>query len=158
MSEGEEARIPVRHVDRPGYEQVAGAFKSPIIEIGLGFDPQCLSTGYRSAQSKIYRVRALLDTGADEIHVDTSLLDKWGAPKLLTQATIKSVHGIDTVLKRQVHLFVSEASICAEVDVVPTQLSDGTRAYDAIFGMRFLEMGRLVLDVSGSSYFVFHQN
>jgi len=38
------------------------------------------------------------------------------------------------------------------------KIQDGTRAYGAVFGTRFLELGRLVIEPKGESHFAFHQN
>lgn len=149
--------IPVIFADRPGFESVAGAFKSPVIKIGLGYDISALSEGKLTSQSKIVSATALLDTGADDFVVDQELLNAIGAPLSGKTTEIKTVHQTTIVQKRTVHLFIKEFDLCAEIDVIPMKLSDDTRAYQAIFGLRFLEIGKLTIDMRGESSFTLHQ-
>ncbi|MCW0979195.1 hypothetical protein OK142_00080 [Agrobacterium sp. BT-220-3] len=156
MVEQSPVSIPVIFADRPGFETVSGAYKSPVIEIGLGYDIRAFQTGQLVRGSKIFRVRALMDTGADDFFVDAKLLDEMNAPFTDDVAEIRTAHQVSSARKRKVHMFISEFGHCSEIDVIPMNFSDGTRAYQAVFGLRFMEIGKLTIDMRGKSQFTMH--
>lgn len=96
----------------------------------------------------------LLDTGADLGWVDESLLKRIGAksrgPDL---ATTKSIHGEHTHNSYFVSLLFPGMSSPFGAYVTGLPFQDGSRAYEAILGMEFLKLGRLVIDAAGESYF-----
>ena len=157
--DNEQVRIPIVYVDRPGFEGVEGAFRSPVIDIWIGFDPNAdLDNNKPFGQNTLFSARALVDTGADDFCVDYKLLQRVGAPQIHRQSGgLKTVHGMSVIQQYRVHLQIPNTPFKSEIDVIALDIDDGTRAYNAIFGLSFLETGVLLLDPrSGEGHFTFH--
>jgi hypothetical protein len=151
-------RIPIILADRPGFEGVTDSYKSPVIELGLGYDPSADVDGDRPfAKGALLNVRALIDSGADDFVVDISLLQRINAPiaSQLPPVSIKTIHGTQMMSRFFVDIMFPGTQFKARVDVMGAEISDGTRAYEAIFGMRFIELGTLQLNPRGESHFTF---
>ena len=103
------------------------------------------------------RVRALMDTGADDIFVDKKILGDTECPTVQSLGVIKSVHKTTVHIMRQARIaIIGGPGAIFEAPVVSAQIQDGTKAYDAVFGTSFLEMGRLVIEPEAESQFTFH--
>lgn len=146
-------RIPITLARRPGYEQDPQSFTSPVINVTIAAVPEVSSTGIVTKASA-QPIRALLDTGADIGGVDVRLLQRLGARNLGQElATTKTIHGEHTHDTYLVSLLFPgmDSPFGAYVTGLPFQ--DNSRAYEAILGMEFLKLGRLVIDAAGESYF-----
>jgi hypothetical protein len=100
----------------------------------------------------------LIDSGADDIIIDNALLKQVKAPTAdLPPSAIKTVHGMEFLPRYWVHIAFPSTPFKVLIDVVGMDLVDGTRAYHAIFGMRFIERGTLHLCPRGESHFTFDQ-
>ncbi|MEO3714123.1 hypothetical protein [Roseateles flavus] len=146
-------RIPITLARRPGYEQIPNSYVSPVISLTIAGIPE-FPVGGIATPTLAQPIRALLDTGADIGYVDEQLLQRLGATSLgQDSAPTKSMHGERTHGNYLVNLQLPgmRRPLAAQVSGVP--LCDGTRAYEAILGMEFLRLGRLVLDATGESYF-----
>ncbi len=150
-----ERKLEIQFAERPGFEGVEDSFRSPVVYVGMGYDPQCNFAKYPPFDPKLVQgISVLLDTGADEMMVDEDLLDSVGAPFVAETSTIKTMHGVEEIKRRKMLLVIKELGIAEECEVVPMKISDGTRAYSAIFGMKFIGLGRLILDMQGDSFFI----
>lgn len=157
MAQSQSVRIPVIYADRPGWEGVQGAFKSPVIDLGIGFDPNGNADDNKPfAPGTLLNARALIDTGADDFVVDLKLLKAANAPRSPAGTMqVKTVHGQTAVPLFRVHMMFPGTLFKAELDVAGMDINDGSRAYNAIFGYRFFETGVLTLNPRGESYFDF---
>jgi predicted aspartyl protease len=150
--------IPIRYTERPGSDPADITTKSPTVEVVIGFDPNADMNDQKQPTGKFIKVTALIDTGADDIFVDEVLLSRCDCPKVSKTAHVKTVHlttGHEVFLA---HFFFPASGLKTEMEVIASKIQDGTRAYAAVFGTRFLELGRLVIDPKGKSHFVFHQS
>lgn len=150
-------RIPVVYTDRPGSTSAELVDKSPTIEVVLGFDPgHDMSADGKPPRGKFIKTRALIDTGADDIFVDEKLLQMTMCPVIPGTITIvKTAYNTVGRPRHTVQMTFPGHQLMAQVEATPAPLDDGTRAYCAIFGTRFLEKGTLVLNPMGESYFDF---
>lgn len=98
--------------------------------------------------------RALVDTGAAMLHVDQGLLTQLGCPETGETQNLQTIHGVQAHPFHKVFIGFPASKSGAEVEVVSLDLMG--RAYQAIFGTIFLELGVLHLDLRGDSYFEFH--
>jgi predicted aspartyl protease len=158
----EKIRIPVIYVDRPRHTGTLPRGKSPTVEVVIGFDPDLNMDDRHPPKGKFrkfVRARALVDTGADEIFLDEKLVSRTGCPVIEGPAmTVKSPHGEKIHDRHRAQIIFPYVGLKAEVEVFSAEIQDGTRAYDAIFGTSFLELGCLVVDPRGDSHFTFHSN
>jgi len=140
--------IPIEYVDRPGNRVGASLTeKSPIIEVEIGFG------------EKLEKVRALVDTGAHNILVDEGLIARTECPIVPGRTSLiatKDARTIHPMYKAQIVFPSIQAK--GEVAVVSAKIQDGTKAFDAVFGTQFLELGRLVIDTRGKSHFTFYKD
>jgi predicted aspartyl protease len=136
---GPPKRIPVQYVDRPGQKGKLPREKSPVIEVGIGHN------------DNFRRVRALIDTGADDIVVDERLLEVTGCPKTQQTARVSTQHDArdHAVHEATIIIEVVGAQARFTAPVVSTKIDQSSKAYAAVFGTSFLELGRLVLDPNG---------
>lgn len=145
-------RIPITLALRPGYEDDPSSYRSPVIEIAVGTIPIADSRGIVTRTSPRL-IRALIDTGADPIVIDEQVIKEIGATNLGRGAATSTFHA-DTVHDEylvNLHLPTAGKVFGARVTALP--LNNGRRAYEAVLGMEFLKLGRLVLDSSGHSFF-----
>ena len=103
------------------------------------------------------KCRALIDTGADDIYFDSRVIKEIGVPETGERAKIKTIHS-ETEEKFYSIIIQFDGGPSATLSVLSADIDDGTRAYDAIFGYRFLELGTLTLNPNGNSCFEFRQN
>jgi predicted aspartyl protease len=138
--------FPVIYVDRPGQKGTLAREKSPVIEVVIGW------------QTSFKKVRALVDTGADDIFVDEGLLELTGCQRLKQRMRVRTQHGeMDHAIFRATLIFPAETDLRCDLDVVAAKIGDGNKAYSAILGTSFLEMGRLVIEPEAKSCFTFHE-
>ncbi|MGO7133421.1 retroviral-like aspartic protease family protein [Rhizobium leguminosarum] len=150
-------KIPISYVSRPGYEDVPEAFKSPVIEILIGYDPNGNLDDNNPLNPAYFRpVRVLIDTGADDLVIDRDLIAGINAPRLVDTGSISTIHGVSEFAKHEVHMMIPELGFKSSMDVVALPIDNRIRAYQGIFGLRFLEKGRLIIDPMGESSFTFH--
>lgn len=97
---------------------------------------------------------ALIDTGTDLLVVDERILKGLSCPRTDTVIEMTTVHGRVEHDQYIVEMEFPSAGAGAAVDVVAAKLED--RPYQAIFGIRFLDLGVLHLDFRGESFFDFH--
>jgi predicted aspartyl protease len=148
-------RIPITYTRRPGPDAGLMVERSPTIEIVIGYAPNAQSNFVKAADARFCKVRALIDTGADEIHVDRQLLLQCGCPVVGTSnVTTPDVSQANKRYRAQ--LVHPELGLEGEVEVISHDWGDLPRVYKAILGTRFLELGRLVIEPHGESYFKFH--
>lgn len=146
-------RIPITLARRPGFENDPQSFTSPVIDVTIAAVPYVHSDGTCTKTSE-QKIRVLLDTGADLGGVDERLLKRIGSKSCgPDQATTKSIHGEHTHNLYFVSLLFPGMSSPFGAYVTGLPLQDGSRAYEAILGMEFLKLGRLVIDAAGESYF-----
>lgn len=151
-------KIPITLARRPGYEHVPDSYTSPVITMNLICGPEVTEEGIRGRPESV-PIRVLLDTGADTGWVDESLLKRLGAfcigedrepTKTLHDEKLHSTYFVGLELPGQDWQF--------GVPVTGLPIQDGSRAYEAILGMEFLKLGRLVVDGAGESFFELREN
>jgi predicted aspartyl protease len=145
-------RLPILYVDRPGFTSNMLSEKSPVIDVVIGFVKENSQT-----KPKLRNTRALIDTGADDIFVDERLLIDCGCPRLDRGSDVRTVHGTVAHHRYLATMLFPDHDLRQEVEVISTAYEPGVRAYEAVFGTRFLELGVLVIDPQGESHFTFHQ-
>ena len=146
-------RIPITLARRPGYEDVPGSFTSPVIDAQLIVRPEVVGEGVNS-KPVVVPIRILLDTGADTAWVDERLLTKLGVQSLgVEQATTKTLHDERNHNSYLVGVQLPGLPQPFGMYVTGLPFKDDSRAYEAILGMEFLKLGRLVIDGAGESYF-----
>lgn len=147
--------IPITLSRRPGYEHDPQSLVSPVVSLTIAAVPEVPVDSINLSPHKQH-IRALLDTGADLIYVDETLLQRLGAKcQGKDQALTKTLHDERSHNIYLVSLQFPGMKQPVGAYVTGISLSDGTRAYEAILGMAFLRLGRLVLDAAGESYFEF---
>lgn len=146
-------RIPITLARRPGFEDVRGSFTSPVINAILIAGPEVTEEGMNGNPEAV-PIRILLDTGADMAWVDERLLVKLGAQSLgVEQATTKSLHDERNHNSYFVGVQLPGLPQPCGMFVTGLPFQDDSRAYEAILGMEFLKLGRLVIDGAGESFF-----
>lgn len=146
-------RIPITLARRPGYEHDPQSFVSPVIPVTIAAIPEASSDGIIRPTAAL-PTRALLDSGADLIGVDERLLQRIGARNLGPDGgSTKTIHGEQIHDTYLVNLLIPGMSHPFGARVTGLPYKDHSRAYEAVFGMAFLKLGRLVIDVAGESYF-----
>jgi hypothetical protein len=146
-------RLPILYVDRPGFTSSLWSEKSPVIDVVIGFvsePPQ--------EKPKLWNARALIDTGTDDIFVDERLLIDCGCPRLDQGSSVRTVHGTLAHDRYQATILLPDHDLLQQVEVIAAKFEPGVRAYTAVFGTRFLELGVLVIDPQGESHFTFHKD
>ncbi|WP_315782454.1 aspartyl protease family protein [Bradyrhizobium sp. SZCCHNPS1003] len=138
-------KIPVHYVDRPGFTSEYLSEKSPVVEVQIGYVSQ--------AGPKLKTVRALIDTGADDIFVDESVLIECGCPVASDRTSVRSAHGTKDHAVYEAFINFPAAQLGLRTQVISSDYAPGERSYQAVFGTRFLELGVLVIDPNGESYF-----
>lgn len=146
-------RIPITLARRPGYEHEPQSFVSPVIPVTIAAIPEAASDGI-IRPTIAQPTWALLDSGADLIGVDERLLQRIGAMNLGPDGgPTKTIHGEHTHDTYLVNLLIPGVSHPIGARVTGLPYKDNSRAYEVIFGMAFLKLGRFVLDAAGESYF-----
>ncbi|ESY56605.1 hypothetical protein X744_06020 [Mesorhizobium sp. LNJC372A00] len=84
---GASRRLTVHYATRPGFEDDPDSLKSPVIDLAVGFAPT------------FRKIRALIDTGADEILLDAGIVQTLTAPRTGAVASVKTVHGEETLYR-----------------------------------------------------------
>ncbi len=143
-------RIPIFYVDRPGFRSNLLSEKSPVINVTIGHVDE--------TKHRLRNLRALIDTGADDIFVDEALLIDCGCPILPTSSAVRTTHATKMHPMYRATMLFPDHDLLQQVDVISNDYPRGTRAYEAIFGTRFLELGTLVLNPQGESHFTFHEH
>lgn len=146
-------RIPITLARRPGYEDDPHSFVSPVIPVTIAAIPEAASDGV-IRPTAAQPTRALLDSGADLIGVDERLLQRIGARNLGPDGgPTKTIHGEHTHDTYLVNFLIPGVSHPIGARVTGLPYKDNSRAYEVIFGMAFLKLGRFVLDPAGESCF-----
>lgn len=146
-------RIPITLARRPGFESDLHSFASPVIDATIAAVPDTPLEGPWTKATE-HNIRVLLDTGADLGGVDERLLMRIGAKNCGPDgAATKSIHGEYTHNIYFVSLLFPGMSSPFGAYVTGLPFKDSSRAYEAILGMEFLKLGRLVIDAAGESYF-----
>lgn len=144
-------RIPIHYVDRPGFKSQLLSEKSPVIDVVIGHIAP-------DGSNRLRNLKALIDSGADDIFVDEALLKDCGCPLLESTSDVRTLHGTKSSRMYRVSMLFPEQDVLNELDVIATDYPRGVRAYEAVFGTRFLELGVLVLDPQGESHFTIHEH
>jgi hypothetical protein len=145
-------KLPVVYTHRPaGSPADELASKSPVTEVVIGWGE------LGRPNRRMFTARALVDSGADEIYVDRRLLADANCPEVPGKsAQIATAHGLRTHKVHRAVILYPGLNAEGALEVVATEIDAATKAYQAVFGTKFLELGRLTLDPRGESYFEFH--
>ena len=129
--------------------------RSPTIELVIGYAPNAQSNYIKSVGAKFVPVKACIDTDCDEIHVNRDLLIDCGCP-VVGSSHVLGAFASQASKRHLAQLIYPDLGLEGEVEVLSHDWGDRPKVYQAILGTRFLELGQLVLDPHGESYFTFH--